>query len=396
MATKWSKKKVNPDNINSGNEYEKGDRVSVQALNSMVESGLYSQEFAEALTDAPDVSEAGNVGTPTVSFVDNVKDGVIYKKFKFANIKGIQGEKGEQGIQGEKGEKGEQGATGAKIVSTVLQGQDANGGNIYKQTFDNGLTAMFTAPKGAKGDTGSSGSEYANTSETVDIDSVITLTSTSTLADLGTQILTNKTKTIDCNVKYGGVDSETVMRFCTLINTPFGAPLGRYIVRVLASSVRPTIEILYSYANWKNAVAIRYLCKGYDGNHSDTTTWWLSDWIKPASAVQAHTDYTVGSSTGLSGSTFWNNSQNPSQVTIIADGDLTITFQGTTIGTDIRTIIIYYHPNGSYDESPQNLAFDLVLISDSGICSCERNLYNVGFSIFATSGTVSYNYNVIA
>lgn len=54
-------------------------------------------------------------------------------------------------IQGEKGD------TGAKIVSTELQGQDDNGGNIYKQTFDDGSTANFTAPRGAtgaKGDTG--------------------------------------------------------------------------------------------------------------------------------------------------------------------------------------------------------------------------------------------------
>ena len=114
MATKWSKKKVDPESINNGNEYEKGDRVARQSLNAMVESGLYSQAYAEALTDAPDVSEAGNVGTPTVSFVDNVKDGATYKKFKFANIKGIQGEKGEQGIQGEKGEQGIQGEKGEK------------------------------------------------------------------------------------------------------------------------------------------------------------------------------------------------------------------------------------------------------------------------------------------
>ena len=53
--------------------------------------------------------------------------------------------------------KGDNGATGATIVSTVLQGQDTNGGNIYKQTFDNGSTANFTAPKGDKGDKGERG-----------------------------------------------------------------------------------------------------------------------------------------------------------------------------------------------------------------------------------------------
>lgn len=79
--------------------------------------------------------------------VENRKtpEGKMITDFSFSIPRGLQG------VQGEKG------ATGAKIVSTVLQGQDANGGNIYKQTFDNGLTATFTAPKGAKGDKGDKG-----------------------------------------------------------------------------------------------------------------------------------------------------------------------------------------------------------------------------------------------
>ena len=44
--------------------------------------------------------------------------------------------------------RGEKGAT---IVKTELIGQDENGGNIYQQTFDDGSTAQFTAPKGAAG-----------------------------------------------------------------------------------------------------------------------------------------------------------------------------------------------------------------------------------------------------
>lgn len=39
--------------------------------------------YAQALTDAPDLSEVNNIGTPYVSFVDNGE----YKKFKFANLK---------------------------------------------------------------------------------------------------------------------------------------------------------------------------------------------------------------------------------------------------------------------------------------------------------------------
>ena len=57
-------------------------------------------------------------------------------------------------MQGEQGEKGD---TGAKIVSAELIGQDENGGNIYRQTFGDGSTAEFTAPKGEKGEQGEKG-----------------------------------------------------------------------------------------------------------------------------------------------------------------------------------------------------------------------------------------------
>jgi hypothetical protein len=38
--------------------------------------------------------------------------------------------------------------TGARIVETVYMGTDANGGNVYKQIFDNGMESTFVAPKG--------------------------------------------------------------------------------------------------------------------------------------------------------------------------------------------------------------------------------------------------------
>ena len=50
-----------------------------------------------------------------------------------------------------RGDTGDKGDTGAKIVKTELKGQDENGGNIYEQTFDDGTTARFVAPKGKDG-----------------------------------------------------------------------------------------------------------------------------------------------------------------------------------------------------------------------------------------------------
>lgn len=57
-------------------------------------------------------------------------------------------------IKGKDGADGKDGKTGAKIVSQIFAGNDSDGGNIYKQTFDDGTEAYFTAPKGEKGEKG--------------------------------------------------------------------------------------------------------------------------------------------------------------------------------------------------------------------------------------------------
>jgi len=70
---------------------------------------------------------------------------------------GAQGERGEKGERGEQGIQGERGEIGAQIVTTRLSGTDAQGGNIYIQTFADGTTATFTAPKGEDGANGADG-----------------------------------------------------------------------------------------------------------------------------------------------------------------------------------------------------------------------------------------------
>ena len=95
----WDRNKVLPSALNSGNEYVEGDFPTEETLNAANNNAFYSVDFTEALADAPDNTEAGNIGTPIVTLIDNVKtiDGVskTFKKFKFANLKG---EKGDAGI----------------------------------------------------------------------------------------------------------------------------------------------------------------------------------------------------------------------------------------------------------------------------------------------------------
>lgn len=73
--------------------------------------------------------------------------------YEIALLNGFEGTEAEW-LASLKGDKGDKGDTGAKIIRTEYIGEDADGGNIYKQTFDDGSTATFTAPKGEKPERG--------------------------------------------------------------------------------------------------------------------------------------------------------------------------------------------------------------------------------------------------
>lgn len=92
----WSREKVESSDLNKGQEWTKNDQVALEELNAMVNSGLYAQDFVEKLVENIDISEIGNVGTPTVELIDG--DGATtekpYKKFKFSNFKGDKGDFG--------------------------------------------------------------------------------------------------------------------------------------------------------------------------------------------------------------------------------------------------------------------------------------------------------------
>lgn len=142
----WTRDKVDSEDINFGNQYEKGDRISREQLNAMVNSGLYAQDFAEHLADTPDTSEANNIGTPSVEIINNG----AYKKFKFSNLKGEKGDRGEQGIQGQQGEQGIQGVQGNDGTSVTHSWV----GTTLKVT-----SASGTSSADLKGDTGEKGKD---------------------------------------------------------------------------------------------------------------------------------------------------------------------------------------------------------------------------------------------
>ena len=71
--------------------------------------------------------------------------------------KGEQGEQGPQGPTGPIGPAGPQGIAGSKIVSQELVGQNENGDNVYRQTYEDGSVFEFIAPKGPQGPKGEQG-----------------------------------------------------------------------------------------------------------------------------------------------------------------------------------------------------------------------------------------------
>lgn len=116
----WSRDRVDSSNINNGNEYQKGDRVSRQQLNAMVNAGLYSQDFVEALTETPVVNNEEVNANPTVNLIPYEKNGKEFYKFEFNNIKGKTGETGPAGTDGKDGTNGLDGES-ANILSATAE-----------------------------------------------------------------------------------------------------------------------------------------------------------------------------------------------------------------------------------------------------------------------------------
>lgn len=112
-----------------------------------VQTANDTETFINHLVDTPDITDAGNVGTPNVTFINNIVDGVTYKKFKFSNLKG------------QKGDTGSANTLSIGTVTTGSAGSQASAtitGNAPNQILN------LVIPRGDTGATGQDGADGTN------------------------------------------------------------------------------------------------------------------------------------------------------------------------------------------------------------------------------------------
>lgn len=97
MAEQW-KGTVPQDaqQINGGYQYTTSSQLSVQALNAIIESGLFAQNFVENLK----AEVTNTTGTPSVTIIQQSSN-ENYAILRFSGLKGEQGVKGDKGTTGD-------------------------------------------------------------------------------------------------------------------------------------------------------------------------------------------------------------------------------------------------------------------------------------------------------
>lgn len=127
--------KIVLSNINGGQQFANGDVVTPEAINSPIQASAYAQALA---TNQPDVSEAGKVGTPSVSII-TASDGT--PRLKFSNLKGATGASG--------GSSG--GSVSATIKPLYTHNMQGSGSTLYpfevkiNKLNENGAVIALTA-----------------------------------------------------------------------------------------------------------------------------------------------------------------------------------------------------------------------------------------------------------
>lgn len=166
----WNKQKVNASDINGGREFETRDMFEIDTYNAVVNNSLFASETVEGMGVGGEYNSSSTYKYPNIVSYQGSSYMAIYKTnneyAEFSNVLPtnatywkLLAQAGTVSFDNltdaQKAElKGEE---GSMIVSTELVGQDAEGGNIYEQTFNNGVTSQFTARRGPIGETGARG-----------------------------------------------------------------------------------------------------------------------------------------------------------------------------------------------------------------------------------------------
>lgn len=111
MANWDGTKPISTNTLNGGNQYTTDSQLSVQALNSIVESGLFSQNFVRNLRFV--VTDTGADEYPNGPVVELVPQ-ASNTNYIVIRINGIKGK------TGDKGNKGDTGNTGVGIQSITI------------------------------------------------------------------------------------------------------------------------------------------------------------------------------------------------------------------------------------------------------------------------------------
>lgn len=122
--------------FNDGVKYVSGDGIQPDTINNTIENSQYAVDYATALgTNTPDVSDANNVGVPSVTILNS---GTNNPTFKFSNLKGNTGNTGNTGLTGATGETGLSALTKNVIFTNatppILNTQYVQGSGTFNRT----------------------------------------------------------------------------------------------------------------------------------------------------------------------------------------------------------------------------------------------------------------------
>lgn len=139
----WSRQKVNSQNLNNGQEYTTDSQVSIEQLNAMVNSGLYSQDIVDGLKAQP-YSASATYKYPNIVTQNGSSYMAIYAVdgvyTEFSNIAPPNATYWATLAQkGQDGAKGDSGITNAGLSNTYGN-SDING---YTQRAINGLVRNY-------------------------------------------------------------------------------------------------------------------------------------------------------------------------------------------------------------------------------------------------------------